>query len=54
MFASSLAIRRIFMDEFLARENNFKLIESREVANFERTLVPDRIEKNYFKFSILI
>jgi hypothetical protein len=53
MFASYLAIRRIFMDEFLARENNFKLIESREVANFERTLVPDRIEKNYFTFSIL-
>ena len=56
MFASYLAIKRIFTDEFLERENNFKLIESREIANFERTLriiVPDKIEKNYFRFSVL-
>jgi hypothetical protein len=56
MFASYLAIKRIFTDEFLARENNFKLIESREIANFERTLrilVPNKIEKNYFRFSVL-
>ena len=56
MFASYLAIKRIFTDEFLERENNFKLIESREIANFERTLrilVLDEIEKNYFKFSVL-
>ena len=56
MFASYLAIKRIFTDEFLERENNFKLIESREIANFERTLrilVPDKIEKNFFRFSVL-
>jgi hypothetical protein len=56
MFASYLAIKRIFTDEFLEREDNFKLIESREIANFERTLrilVPDKIEKNFFRFSVL-
>jgi hypothetical protein len=56
MFASYLAIKRIFTDEFLERENNFKLIESREIANFERTLrilVPDKIEKNFFRFAVL-
>ncbi len=56
MFASHLAIKRIFSAEFLARENNFQFIESREIANFEKTLrilVPDKIEKQYFKFSVL-
>jgi hypothetical protein len=56
MFASYLAIKRIFTDEFLEREDNFKLIESREIANFERTLrilVPDKIEKNFFRFAVL-
>ena len=52
MFASYLAIKRIFTDEFLERENNFKLIESREIANFERTLrilVPDKIREGLFQ-----
>jgi hypothetical protein len=56
MFASHLAIKRSCSAEFLARENNFQFIESREIANFEKTLrilVPDKIEKQYFKFSVL-
>jgi hypothetical protein len=56
MYASYLSIQKIFTTEFLARDNNYKMIESREIANFERTLrimVPDKIEKNYFKFSVL-
>src|SRR6476469_2470517 len=56
MYASYLSIKKIFSEEFLARENKMKFIQSKEIENFERTLkimVPDYIEKKYFKFSIL-
>ena len=56
MYASYLSIKKIFSEEFLARENNLKFMQSKEIENFERTLrimVPDYIEKKYFKFSIL-
>ncbi|SRR6266496_5600542 len=56
MYASYIAMKKIFSEEFLARENNLKFMESKEIENFERTLrimVPDYIEKNYFRFAIL-
>ena len=56
MYASFLAIQKIFTDEFLARDNNQKLIESREIANFEKTLrilVPNKIEEKYFNFIVI-
>jgi hypothetical protein len=56
MLSSKIAIRRIFTREFLKRDNTIQHLESREIANFERTLrlmVPDKIERKYFKLSIL-
>jgi hypothetical protein len=56
MLSSKIAIDRIFSDEFLAEDDTARHLESREIANFERTLrimVPDKIEKKYFKFSVL-
>jgi hypothetical protein len=55
MLASRIAINRIFSKEFLARDGTEQHLESREIANFERTLrimVPDNREKR-FKFSVL-
>ena len=57
MLSSKIAIEHIFSDEFLARENTRQHLESREIANFERTLrimVPEQIEADSFKFSVLV
>lgn len=56
MLSSRIAIEHIFTSDFLARENTRQILEDREIANFERTLrimVPDSIEKEFFRFSIL-
>jgi hypothetical protein len=56
MLSSKIAIERIFSEEFLARGDTARHLESREIANFERTLrimVPDKLEKKYFRFSVL-
>jgi len=56
MLSSKIAIERVFTREFLDRDRTEAALESREIANFERTLrimVPPDIEKKYFKFSIL-
>jgi Predicted nucleotide-binding protein containing TIR-like domain len=56
MLSSKIAIERVFTPEFLAQGRTAEALERREIANFERTLrimVPDKIEKKYFKFSIL-
>jgi hypothetical protein len=56
MLSSRIAIEHIFTPDFLARENTRQILEDREIANFERTLrimVPDSIEREFFKFSVL-
>lgn len=56
MLSSRAAIDHIFSKDFLASDNNRQVLEDREIANFERTLrimVPDSIEKEFFKFSVM-
>jgi hypothetical protein len=56
LLSSRRAIREIFDKDFLAEGNTERHLESREIANFERTLrlmVPDLIERDYFRFSVL-
>jgi hypothetical protein len=56
LLSSKTAIERIFSREFRARKNIVKHLESREIANFKRTLqlmVPDKIEQKYLQFSVL-
>jgi len=56
MFSSKIAIERIFSADFLARDHTAQHLESREIANFEHTLrlmVPDKLEAESFKFSVL-
>lgn len=56
MLSSKIAIERIFTPEFLARDDTARHLESREIANFGQTLrimVPDKLERQYFKFSVL-
>jgi hypothetical protein len=56
LLSSKIAIERIFAAEFLARENTAEHLESREIANFERTLqlmMPDKFEHEYLKLAVL-
>lgn len=56
MLSSKIAIDHIFTRQFLAGNNVRQHLEDREIANFERTLrilVPDVIEKRFFKFSVM-
>ena len=55
MLASKRAIDRIFGDAFLADEERRELVESREIANFERTLrllIDDATEEHHFSFRV--
>ncbi|WP_160318893.1 TIR domain-containing protein [Arthrobacter sp. ERGS1:01] len=55
MLSSKLAIDEYFSADFLAQDDTRRTLESREIANFEHTLrvmVPDWIERKYFRFSI--
>lgn len=56
LFASYKTIHEIFSAEFLARENNLVHIMDKEIENFERTLrllIPDGVEREYFRFTKL-
>jgi Predicted nucleotide-binding protein containing TIR-like domain len=53
MLSSHIAIKKIFSEEFLARENTLAHLESREIANFKRTvlnMVPGKVQREHLKF----
>jgi hypothetical protein len=56
LLSSKIAIERVFDAEFLALEDTAQHLESREIANFERTIrlmMPDKFEREYLKLSVL-
>lgn len=56
LLSSHETIKKMFSDEFLARDNNIDRIQRREISNFEKTIrimVPDAVENQIIKFGFL-
>ncbi|MDQ1086770.1 TIR domain-containing protein [Siphonobacter sp. SORGH_AS_1065] len=57
LLSSLEAVKKIFSEDFLARDDNMDRIQRREIANFEKTMrimVPDAIENNLIRFDLLL